>query len=62
MPEKKCSWDLFSNWFHESIEPGANDENQEKTVAIKDNGNRHTFSPSTELASPNWAKYWLTCS
>ena len=40
------------------IEPGAKDANQEKVVRVKDYENKQTFIASTELASPNWARYW----
>ena len=44
------------------MELGAKELNQEKAVPVKDKENKRTFNSFIELASPNCARYWLTCS
>ena len=44
------------------MELGAKELNQEKAVPVKDKENKRTFNSFIELASPNYARYWLTCS
>ena len=44
------------------MDPGDNDENQEKAVLVSDKENKDTFNASLKLASPSYATYWLMCS
>jgi hypothetical protein len=46
----------------ESIVVGANEENQEKAVPVKENENKQTFEELKVPASLNGAVYWLMCS
>ena len=58
----KDKWNFSSNSFQEWIEFGANKQNQEKVVQVKDRENKWTHKALLELASPSWATYWLMCS